>query len=687
MKFFSAAFLLSICFSAVSFAQGIRGVVQSSTGKGIAFANIRVLNSLRNTEAGKDGNFTINVPVGSYVVSVSATGYLEQMQSIHAGAKNEPVKIILRENAAVLDEVIVTGTKTCIAKNYVPFNVSIVGSEKIGNSSESSLLPVLEQQVPGLFVTQRGVTGFGVGAGSAGSITMRGLGGNPNSQVLVLINGSPQFMGIFGHPLPDAYVASDVEKVEVIHGAGSVLYGTNAMAGVINIITRSQEQDGYAVNGRILYGSFNTQKYMVNAGYKRKGLGIMASFNNDKTDGHRPAADFNISNGFLKLNYTFSPHFNISAETNIAVYKATDPGPVSGQKGTSINIFRGSSYLHAFSNYKHSSGSIRFFYNYGRHKISDGFRSRDANYGLSVFHSFKYIKNNTTSIGFDYKNYGGRAENIFAGGGQGVLFGSHTISEWAPYIFSQQSVAKKLILSVGFRTEKNSVYGSIPVPSGGVSYLATKSTTLKASVSKGFRSPTILELYLFPPANPNLQPEKMTNYEVSIHQQLADKKISLECTFFKVKGGNLIQTIFQNGGPKNVNAGAFNNTGIEFSSSYVISNRLNVGVNYGYTDLKRPVLAVPKHQLLVNGNYTTRNLLFNISLQEIASLYTQTGATPLQNSYFLINARAGCRASSFFDVFVKGENLSNRQYQINNGYPMPGITLLAGLNIHLAKLQ
>ncbi len=674
-------FVSCICTLA-SFAQTIKGSVKSAAGKVIAYADISVINTSKNTQADKDGKFFIKITKGEYNIVVEAAGFTTITQKVTTGVA---VEIVLNENKETLNEVVVTGTRVAVAKNYVPFNISVVNREQIDNSSESALLPVLSENVPGLFVTERGVTGFGVSTGSAGTVSMRGLSGSPNNRVLVLVNGSPQFMGIFGHPLSDAYVASDVEKVEVIHGTGSVLYGTNAMGGVINIITRNQPQDGYSVNARVLYGSFNTQKYMLNVGYRKKGFSAMASFNNDRTDGHRPASDFNIINGYLKIGFRFSDHFNIGAETNIAKFKASDPGPENGQPGAVIDIFRGSSYLFLANNYQHSSGNLQFFYNYGKHRISDGFRSRDANYGLSFFQEFRYIKNNTTTIGFDYKNYGGKAENIFAMNGQGIVFGDHTITEWAPYLFTQQTLAQKIILTAGLRLEHNSVYGNIAVPSGGLSFLAAKNTTLKASVSKGFRSPTILDLYLFPPANPDLKPEKMMNYEFSIHQQLANNKINLEATIFNVQGDNLIQTVFQNGGPKNVNTGSFNNTGVELSAKYVVSNQVNVNVAYGFTDVKNPVLAAPKHQLSLNGNYKSNKWMLNLGLQSILDLYTQVSPLLQQSNYFLINAKAGYKLNSMFDIFVKGENLTDQKYQINNGYTMPGITILGGVNFHFSK--
>lgn len=95
--------------------------------------------------------------------------------------------------------------------------------------------------------------GYGVSNGAAGGISLRGIGGSPTTGLLVLIDGHPQYMGLMGHPIADAYQSMLAEKVEVVRGPASVLYGSNAMGGVINIVTRRQREDGVRTGVRLGY--------------------------------------------------------------------------------------------------------------------------------------------------------------------------------------------------------------------------------------------------------------------------------------------------------------------------------------------------------------------------------------------------------------------------------------------------
>ena len=167
-----------------------------------------------------------------------------------------------------LDEVVVTGTRNETDVRHLSQTVSVVGRPVIEQSMQPSLLPVLTEQVSGLFVTERGVMGYGVSGGAAGGISLRGLSGG-SARLMVLIDGHPQYAGIFGHPIADAYQSLLADRVEVLRGPASVLYGSNAMGGVINIVTRQMEEEGSKTDLQVGYGSYNTLQTEVTNRLKR----------------------------------------------------------------------------------------------------------------------------------------------------------------------------------------------------------------------------------------------------------------------------------------------------------------------------------------------------------------------------------------------------------------------------------
>jgi iron complex outermembrane receptor protein len=581
-----------------------------------------------------------------------------------------------------LGEVQVSVARTLVNRNQVPLTVSVVSRPEIESSSESSLLPVLAEHVPGMFVTERGVTGFGVAAGAAGQISLRGIGGSPNTQVLVLLNGNPQFMGIMGHPLPDAYVASDVEKVEVIRGPASTLYGTNAMGGVINIITRQQDQEGFKANARLMYGMYNTQKYMINGGFRKKKLEVFASFNHDQTDGHRDSSDFRISNGYGKIKYALNKHIDLGLDMSLARFEASDPGPENSVAGQSIDINRGMGSFFCNNMYAGTEGSLRVFYNFGEHKITDGFHSTDFNYGMIIYQSFKIFKGNTITLGLDYKHYGGLAENTLAMSGEGMVFGDTSVWDLAGYAYLQQQLGQRLVVNAGFRMEHHSVYGQEPVPTLGLAFHPARFTTLKASIAKGFRSPTIRELYLWKPANEDLKPERMVNYELGVTQKFFKNRIYMELTYFRSEGNNLIYTVMGPSGPKNQNTGSFMHTGMECSAGYN-DHIFSLRTNYSFLYSKEPTLATPRQQINISISKTWKQFNLSISMQHVQKLYTQITPTAQSENYTIFNSKAAYRISKFVEVFAKGENLLNQKYSINFGYPMPGVLVFGGVQLHL----
>lgn len=600
--------------------------------------------------------------------------------------------------APLLKEVVVTANRTQVNRNDVPLTISVITRRQIEESSESALLPVLSQRVPGLFLTQKGITGFGVSSGSAGMVNIRGVG--QGNKVLMLFDGQPQWAGVFGHSLPDTYVASDIDRVEVIRGPGSLLYGSNAMGGVVNLITRSQHQEGVTSHVRAMYGSYNTQKYMFNNGVKKGKFNSFFSLNHDRTDGHRDNSKFNITNGFAKVGYELTHQLSATADASMAYYDTHNPGMITAPMFDNwMRIWRGTASVALENTLEKSNGGLRLFYNWGNHKINDGhtaeaapkdffFRSKDHNYGALLYQSFRLIEGNEFTAGVDYKNWGGESwYDYFSGDRKDEV--DKSVHEIAGYTIMQQRLWEMLMLNAGVRYEHSSSFGSEWVPQAGFTLQPFSGNTIKASLSKGFRSPTIRELYIsyrpYSIANPDLNPESMLNYEVSVGQDFLEGQLTTELTAFYIDGKDLIQPVsLPEGGRQLMNIGKFYNKGIELDATYRVMRSLLFSANYSYLYTNKKILAAPKHKVFVEGVYSPGRFSFNLNVQSVSGLYLSTAEDSRTENYALLNARVSYRLGNErnnYTLFVKGENLTDTRYTINEGYPMPGAIVMGGVDI------
>lgn len=162
------------------------------------------------------------------------------------------------DSTLMLDEVVVTGTNRSVGAKLLPYTVSVVGPDRLESTGQTQVLTAISGMVPSLFVSQRSIFGFGVSNNGAGHIKLRGVGGDRASGVLMMVDGQPQYAGIYSHHIADFYGKEQVDHVEVLRGPGSVLYGSNAMAGAINVITRKPSRDGVHTTLSSQYGSYNT---------------------------------------------------------------------------------------------------------------------------------------------------------------------------------------------------------------------------------------------------------------------------------------------------------------------------------------------------------------------------------------------------------------------------------------------
>lgn len=594
-----------------------------------------------------------------------------------------------------LNEVVVTGTRNETDIRHLPMTISVVDRKKLESSYQPSILPMLNEQVPGLFSTSRGIMGYGVSTGAAGGMSLRGIGGSPTTGLLVLIDGHPQYMGLMGHPIADAYQTMMTERVEILRGPASVLYGSNAMGGVINIVTRKKLEDGVNTNAQIGYGSYNTLQTEISNRVRNGRFSSIVTGSYNRTDGHRPDMGFEQYGGYAKLGYDFNNYWKVWADANVTHFNASNPGTISAPLiDNDSRITRGMTSFALENRYERTSGALSFYYNWGRHNINDGysageepqashFNSKDQMLGISWYQSTTLFTGNRLTLGFDYQHFGGESWNKVLATGERQPGVDKQLDELAGYLDFRQDISHWLSLDAGIRVDHHSQTGTEWIPQGGLAFHLPRTAELKAMVSKGFRNPTIRELYMFRPANPELRSERLMNYELSFTQHLLDGTLSYGANLYYINGDNMIMTAQIDGRPLNINTGEIENWGVEANIGYRINPSWRVDANYSWLHMENPVLAAPQHKLYAGVDFSKGRWGISTGLQYINGLYTSVEANAeIQESFVLWNLRVNYRLCRFASLFVRGENLLAQHYEINAGFPMPKATFMGGFNLN-----
>lgn len=590
------------------------------------------------------------------------------------------------------DEVVVTGTRNETDIRHLPMTISVVDRKQLESNYQPSVLPTLTEQVPGLFTTSRGIMGYGVSTGAAGGMSLRGIGGSPTAGLLVLIDGHPQYMELMGHPIADAYQTMMTERVEVLRGPASVLYGSNAMGGVINIVTRQMKEEGSKTDIQAAYGSYNTLQTEVTNRLKRGRFSSIVTGSYNRSDGHRPDMDFEQYGGYAKLGYDFNDRWKLWGDVNVTHFNASNPGTVAAPYiDNDSRITRGMASAALENHYRRTSGALSFFYNWGRHKINDGyhpgeepqtahFNSKDRMMGISWYQSASLFEGNRITAGFDYQHFGGESWYKVLATGEKQPLVDKQLDELAGYVDFRQNIGSWLSLDAGLRVDHHSHTGTEWIPQGGLAFHLPRQAELKAMVSKGFRNPTIRELFMFS-KNPDLLPESLVSYELAYTQRLCDNSLTYGLNLYYINGKNIIQV--DPAQRKNVNTGHIENWGAEATVAYRFNAHWQADANYSWLHMEHPVLAAPEHKLYVGANYQQGRWTAASGVQYIRGLYTSvTQGQEKQETFVLWNLNISYRLCNFASLFVKGENLLAQRYEINAGYPMPKATFMGGVHVN-----
>jgi len=550
-----------------------------------------------------------------------------------------------------------------------------IPQERIEAMAYRDLNEIITGEIPGIFGTEKGVMGYGVAGGSAGKLSLRGQGGDPTTGILIAQNGKPEIMGLMGHPVPDAYSADVVGEVEVIKGAASILYGTNALGGVVNMKTKRILTAGMNTRIRLARGDFDVKRLVLQHGGKINRWDYFLTYGQRSTAGQRPHSAFESEAYHLRLGYEVNPNLYLSLVGKSVPFHMEDPGMEGGETGLEYDITRSDVTLSARMDLSMVQLDYLVYHNEGEHEISDGFHSTDFCDGLILKHHLYPLPGNSTTIGLDYKKYGGKLIQVFKPALVGQQF---DITETAFYILSEQAV-NHIKLTAGARGGNHSEYGLVIVPYLGISLAVNPRLTVYSSHGTGFRSPTIRELYLFPAPNDQLKPEESVTMEIGVRYQ-PNVRFSLDAGYYRSSGTNRIETIGVWPNLALENCGEFKFHGFEAALKLTPVEGLQLGVNASTFTSPDPVANQPGTQVRGTISYHRKyyTLRGNIESIQMVQYFVQGSYHRLPN-YTVLNLGLEVKPHKTIIVYLRGKNLADADYQTMFGYPMPGRTLEGGL--------
>jgi outer membrane cobalamin receptor len=605
--------------------------------------------------------------------------------------------VIAAESTVQLKEVVVTATKTEKQPQDVTQSVTVITADEIKKSGATTPAEVL-QTAAGVQITEQG---------PLGSLNTVRLRGSSTEQVLILLDGqrlNSMRDGTFdlsALPVPlDA-----VERIEVVRGAASALYGADAMGGVVNIITKKPALSQTSLGGSIGEHGYRDMKLM-NSG-RQDALSYSLFADQEHSDGYRVNSAYKKENAGLKFVYALDADSSVEASTNYLTKDIGTPGPItsSNPNGISPNAnqfnrewFSTVSYAKRFSksiDIKMTASEMRDTL---RFKDPDSFPPTDDTH--KTVGRTADLQMNLLAGSWNLITVGGemRRDEL-----DSTASGRHAATLQAGYIQDEMSVGESLIIVVGGRNDVHSLYGSQWSPKASARYLfPSTGTILRAAYGKSYRAPNFNDLFwpfsssaygsttYVTQGNPNLAPEKAEEYEGGAEQSLG-KSGMIRFTAFTRRVKNLIQwqetisnptpsTTIDSFAPANI--GRARISGYEAEASVRLGESIQWSLNYTrmfpvdevtHARIINSVAPIPSMQagstLIVALDSTTSLGLDGRWVRN----YVKDGDPEWE--YYTLDGKITdsvlVKKDVRAEVFLGVKNIFNRKYEVSKGFPMP----------------
>ncbi|MFH1006108.1 MAG: TonB-dependent receptor [Candidatus Latescibacterota bacterium] len=723
-----------------AFAEGgsLAGLV-TDRGCGDALAGVSVW--IKGTRMGamsdQKGKYEIaEMPAGTYTLVASMVGYTSVRRERVTVESDECLTLNFQLSLRVfeMEEVVVTATRIPRMIKDVPANTSVLTSEDLERTAAKEPDDML-RLTPGIDVDRPMGRVF-----TAPTVSMRGMGGRSAAgRTLVLLDGVPLNDSYSGDVNWNSLSIVDIERMEIVRGAGSALYGSNAMGGVINVITKGWTQKARTA-AKLSYASMNTptvelhhSAWLGDFGYALTGTylktdGYMVTPEEKRKDYDRERTMDSMSLGG-KLTWSFAPnasltlnatHYEEDANAGREYYHGSttaDRLNLTCEGAARRMTWQGTLFANlAESEWTYDTGTLK-------DKIDYVNTHPKQQLGLSGRSTFELGLSNKLTVGLDYKwgkieskdEYKQTDRRVEAAGTQQTL-GLSAENEFSPN--------DQLVLTVGARYDRVRTYDGSSLdtdldaaprtyedqthghfsPRIGAAYHPEEATTIRASVGRAFQAPSLYSLYrtwkyyaTTYQSNPELDPEWLTSFEVGADRTFGDRLLA-RVTFYRNYASDFIYSILIDADNKikqTENVGKVTMQGVEAELNVRPIRRVSLSVAYTYNEsvikefeedpeLEDKVLTyAPKHKVSFGVGYDHPELF----TADLIGRYVGERFGDDKNSekkmgrYFVMDLKLSRHITDYLAVSLGVANLTDKNYEEKSGYVAPGRTITGEITV------
>lgn len=604
-----------------------------------------------------------------------------------------------------LEDMVITASRVPTQKVDTPADISVITKEEIADQNYASASDAL-RAVPGVNVLGSGAKGSSMGQDK---ILLNG-----DERVLVLVDGRRMNLGSSGNSSADWLPpVNAIERIEVLKGGGSALYGTDAVGGVINVIMKKGSEIGNHVTVKAAGGSWNAEQYAISAsGSNDSGLGLIVSATKERRGEYK----FKNANGKSQLlknsgyddtGVIVKLDQKVGEDNRIGVnfeHINADGGSPFGYSsfGTTDSHKRISNNVALRYDWNESSderGYVQVYKNYQHAHFRSPVASRQSNFtdstiGLEAQQNFKFSDTDELTVGLEY--YKTTVDNT------ALYTGERDINNKAIFAENRWEFAPSWQLNTGLRYDHHSKYGSEVTPKVALNKKFDENSNVYLSWGRVFNAPTTDDLFwhqvdssqwgtFYTYGDPNLKPEKGYVWTFGGNTKL-NEKTSLSANVFYSKITDAIDWDYTSvpNYTLAVNVNKEKRRGLELSLNHDFDDNLSAYASYTYVQVKQDKGKGFTKDLTTKPNiyraglkYKNADWLFTLNANAVTG---QSEKNFVDSSYFTLDLGAQYKINDNAKLFINGYNLTNARYAefgglYKNGeakYPMAGRSFIIG---------